>query len=166
MPPRLLYTLDRERTYHFVTCVLFTSATMTVGLVSLLPPEPPLAETDAIGARRWLQAALLLIGAGPLPAWCWWMRRYVRRLTWRPDEKALVIERCGFFARPWIVRRAELESTTAHPGGANFPGAPVVRAPYQTIRLRNRPALILDDQGTVHDASTLESILAGDDPVA
>jgi hypothetical protein len=162
---RVIYTLDRERTYHVVTLVLVVLAALVTWLVGLLTPAAMVREVGSVAAGRVLQVFLLLIGVGPCLAWLWWMRRYVQRITWVPELRQVRIERCGYLgATSWLVKPADVAEATSHPGRADYPGVPSVNAPYRTIRLRGRPALILDDQGTVHDEEALKAILDGRTP--
>lgn len=162
---RVLYTLDRERTYHFVTGVLLALAGIAVGLATLLTPEEMVREFGSVAIGRGVQLALSAVGCCPLLAWLRWIRRYARRITWLADVRRVRIDRCGYVGvSSWILAPAEIENTTAHAGRADVPGAPTVDAPYRRLHLRGRRALILDEQGTTHDGDALAAILSGREP--
>lgn len=162
MDTRAIYTLDRERAYLFVTLVLLGLAGIVTWLATLLTPEDMVRDLGSISRGRLLQAALLVGGWVPVLAWLWWIRRYVRRITWLASIGVVQIERCGYVGvTSWLVSPAEIEGATTRDGGNTLVDG---SAPYHRLRIRGRPILILDDQGTIHDAGALAAIQSGRDP--
>ncbi len=164
---RLIYNLDRNRTYHFVTLVLVVFAAALGFLASTMTEDARIAEFGSALGGRIAQFAIVAIGLGPLSAWLWWKRRYVRRIAWRPDSQTIIIECFGVFGSATReLPLAALLQTTAHEGHSKFPGAPQVNAPYRRLHIEGLPPLILDDQGSVPDHRALEAILAARPPPA
>lgn len=161
---RLLYSLDRGPAYHFVTAVLLVFGLVVTWLASMLTPEAVREDFGPLLPAWLVQAIFLLVAWSGLVAWLWWMRRYVHRLSWLPEEQRLLVERLGLFARCRRLPLSAISAFTAHAGRSDFPGAVSVHAPYRRLRLQGLPPLILDDQGTVHDHRALEAILAGRAP--
>ena len=162
---RLVYTLDRERSYHFITLVLLVLAAVLARLGLSLTPADMVAEFGSIAAGRVAQVVLCVAAAGPILAWLWFMRRFVRRLSWLSDENLVEVELCGYFGRG--IRRfapADVLDSTAHAGRTTFTDAPSVNAPYRRLRIRGLPGLILDGRGTTHDARALNAVLGGRSP--
>jgi hypothetical protein len=161
MRGRVLYALDRERTYHFVTVVLVALAGVVVWLTTESDPAQMASELGSVGMSRLLQAGWLSLGLGPIIAWGWWCRRYVRRISWLVEEGQVELERFGYFGRRiWRLSPADFVSHTSHAETRTSR----VHAPYDLLRLRGLPPLILDRQGTIHDEHALAAVLSGHMP--
>lgn len=161
---RLVYSLGRDRTYHFVTIVLLALGLVVSWLSSLLTPESVREEFDASAPVWAVRGVFLLVGWSGFLAWLWWMRRYVRLLTWLPQQRLLVVERFGWFIRRHQIPVSALRDVSSHEGISNIPEAPSVHAPYRRLKINGLPPLILDDQGQTHDAQALDAILEGREP--
>ncbi|HEX2099378.1 MAG TPA: hypothetical protein VHF69_01875 [Candidatus Synoicihabitans sp.] len=163
--PRLLYSLDRERSYHFVTFVLVVFAIALGWLAWTMTEQAMVAEFGSVLGGRAAQGVMAVIGVAPLLTWLWWMRRYVRCIRWLPVTQDIHLTRFGYIGRrTWQLPLSAFVRATAHKGHLDIPGAPTVRAPYRRLHIHGLPRLILDDQGTVHDRRALDAILAGRPP--
>jgi hypothetical protein len=161
---RDLYVLGREGAYHFVGIVLVVWLIVAIGL-ALLPMDKVIAELGSVAAARLFQMGIALTGIVPLGLWLWWIRRYVRRVSWDASAGQVEMELFRHFGTR-TVRCAprQLAAPSFHRGKSQHLRAPSVDAPYVKVHLEGWTSLIIDLRGDVIDSEGLMTILEGNAP--
>ena len=163
--PLLVYSLGRTTSYQSATFILIgLSFLPSILLVHWFGGRAEQQSTEAPNVL-WI-LAILLIGWGPLVAWAVGMRRYIRQVRWDAASGQVELTLLGpMGGRVVRVAPAEFAETVRFEGKLAIPFRVKVDAPYHRIRTGGPlGTLILDGQGTVHDAAALEAILAGRAP--
>ncbi len=163
--PLLVYSLDRLASYRSAALVLTALGLVVSALLWLWFGHRTEQETAGGASVPWV-AAMLLLGLGPLVAWAVGMRRYIRQVRWDAASGQVELTLLGpMGGRVVRVAPAEFAETVRFEGKLAIPFRVKVDAPYHRIRTGGSlGTLILDGQGTVHDAAALEAILAGRAP--
>lgn len=163
--PLLVHSLGRTTSYWSAGLILTGLGVLASILLGLwFGDRAEQAPTDALHVS-WI-IAILLVGWGPLAAWCIAMRHYIRQVRWDAAAGQVELTLLGpLGGRVESVAPAAFADVVRREGKLAIPFRVQVNAPYHRIRTAGPVGtLVLDGQGTVHDAAALEAILGGRAP--
>jgi hypothetical protein len=107
----------------------------------------------------WGSSVALLGLAFGLGMWLY-VRQYIARIDYDESSASFHIRTADFLSvRPFVASKGGARRGKQHAGQLNLPDAPSVHAPWTSIRVPGRRLpLILDDQGSVHNAALLQQL--------